>query len=187
MSPLTSMARSAHCPAGHPLWPTPSRQMCRGGGGAIPGDAALSAPGGPRYSRHLLPSPTGEGGLAHSWRRSSTHPSPLRGAWLSHSLALRVTRASVHVRACTWRVCWHPCVSTLACLCAPGAHTSTRTHVQEVRECPQQGLRHTWPYCGTWVERHVWWPFSVPWSTGAELPCVHACVCCGARRVCRRP
>lgn len=58
---------------------TPSRQMCRGGGGAIPGDAALSAPGGPRYSRHLLPSPMGEGGLAHGWRRSSTHPSPLRG------------------------------------------------------------------------------------------------------------
>lgn len=55
---------------------TPARQMCRGGAGAIPGDAALSAPGGPKSSGHLLPSLTGAGGLAPSWRLPSTYPSP---------------------------------------------------------------------------------------------------------------
>lgn len=100
VSPLTSMTRSAHCPAVTHSVRTPSRQMCRGGGGAIPGGALPCQPGGPRYSRHLLPAPHGRrGGLAHSWRRSA-HIPPHSGAWLSHDLATRGCDASVHVRTC---------------------------------------------------------------------------------------
>lgn len=131
VSPLTSMTRSAPCPAGHHSGSDALRQMCQREGVGLYQVALPCQPWGPRYSRHLLPSPPRRRRLSSQLAEVQHTSLPTQGAWLSHDLALR-GRACICTCAPALARVLASCVGTLACLCAPGAHT--HTHVQEVRE-----------------------------------------------------
>lgn len=80
---------------------TPSRQMCRGGAGAIPGDTACQ-PRGPWAQRAPAPQPHGSRRLSSRLAAVQHTSLPTQGgSWLSRDLALRVACASVHVQTCT--------------------------------------------------------------------------------------